>query len=212
MPDGRCLGCDSLLAPGDGVESAFAREDGRYCYDCVSAPRIALVGCGSKKLDLEEGETAPAKDLYTSNYFRLKREYVETCCDRWRILSAKHGLLSPDEEIEAYDASLNPRSDSYIGDYEAGKWAVQTAQSFRVYNSFQAAHARYVVLAGENYVVHIEEELKRGHRKMSFPFRQNHLKGIGDQQHWLREEIDSYHPPGQSDLGHYSPAERDADA
>ena len=200
----RCLTCDSLLPPGAGVESAFTREDGRYCRECVATPRIALIGCGKSKVDLDDGETVPAKDLYDSTYFRLKREFAETCCDKWRILSAKHGLLAPDEEIEPYDASLNPRSDSYIGDYQAGKWAVQTSQSLRVFDSFQAIHARYVVLAGEDYVTHIEEELKRGSRPVAFPFRADDLAGNGDQMGWLREQIDTDHPPGQADLHHYA--------
>jgi hypothetical protein len=166
-----------------------------------------LVGCGKAKVDLDGGETVAAKDLYDSNYFALKREYAETCCDKWRILSAEHGLLSPHEKIETYDASLNPRSDSYIGDYEAGKWAVETSQSLRVFDSFQAIHAEYVVLAGETYVSHIEDELQSGSRDVAFPFRSDDLEGVGDQMQWLRKQIDAYHPPGQSDLKHYAAAD-----
>lgn len=201
----RCLDCDSRLPPGGGVESAFAREDGQYCHECVDTPRIALVGCGSAKQDLDDGETVPAKDLYTSPYFSLKREYAEECCDEWKILSAKHGLLDPETEIESYDASLNPRSDSYIGDYEAGVWAVETAQSLSVWTSFKIPYTHYVVLAGEDYVGHrhIEDELDR-RQHVAFPFRRDDLGGIGDQQGWLREEIDSYHPPGQADIQHYA--------
>jgi hypothetical protein len=173
----------------------------------VATPRIALVGCGSAKIDLEDDETVPAKDLYDSNYFALKRELAEECCDKWRILSAKHGLLSPDEEIGTYDASLKPSSESYIGDYQAGKWAVNTSNEIRVFDSFQAVYARYVVLAGEDYVTHIEDELTTGHRTVSFPFRSDDLGGIGDQQRWLRQQIDSYHPPGQAGLDHYAVAD-----
>lgn len=202
---GRCLGCESRLPPDGGLESAFTREDGHYCYDCVATPRIALVGCGKSKIDVDDGEAVPAKDLYDSAYFQLKREYAETCCDKWRILSAKHGLLSPDEEIGPYDATLNPRSDSYIGDYEAGKWAVRTADSIGVFDSVQAIHSHYVVLAGEDYVTHVEDALQRL-RHVRFPFRRDDLGGNGDQMAWLREQIDSYHPPGQSDLQHYAAA------
>lgn len=200
----RCISCDSRIPPKGGVESAFVREDGQYCRECVATPRIALVGCGKSKIDLDDGETVPAKDLYDSNYFSLKREYAEICCDKWRILSAKHGLLSPDDEIETYDASLKPSSDSYIGDYEAGKWAVETSQSLSVFDSFQAIHAEYVVLAGEDYVTHIEDELQSGFRDVAFPFRSDDLEGNGDQMGWLRAQIDTYHPPGQSDLQHYA--------
>ncbi|MCU4926905.1 hypothetical protein OB905_13100 [Halobacteria archaeon AArc-dxtr1] len=202
----RCIGCDGLLPPDGGLESAFSREDGHYCYDCVATPQIALVGCGKAKVELDPGETIAAKDLYTSNYFQLKREYAEECCNKWRILSAEHGLLQPDEEIEAYDASLKPSSDSYIGDYEAGKWSVQTSQSISLFASFQAIHTHYVVLAGEDYVGHIEEQLQKL-RHVAFPFRSDDLGGNGDQMGWLREEIDTYHPPGQADLGHYAIAD-----
>lgn len=205
MSEGRCLDCDARLPPNGGIESAFTNEDGAYCYDCVDTPRYALVGCGSAKVDLEDGETVPAKDLYDSTYFDLKWEYVEECCDRAKILSAKHGLLDPDEEIEAYDASLNPRSESYIGDYEAGVWAVETAQSIRVWTSLHIPYAHYVVLAGEDYIGHrhVEAELER-QRHVDFPFRRDDIQGIGDQQAWLREAIDTYHPPGQAGLEHYA--------
>lgn len=204
MPDGeRCLGCETRLPPEGGIESAFSREDGHYCPDCVATPRIAIVGCGSSKVDVEDGETVPARDLYDSNYFRLKREYAETCCDDWRILSAKHRLLSPDEEIEDYDASLNPQSDSYIGDYQAGRWAIRAGMEFQTWASFQAIHAHFVVLAGEDYVGHIEEYLEASTRHIEYPFRSDDLEGIGDQMGWLREEIDTWHPPGQADIAHW---------
>ncbi|WP_058997768.1 DUF6884 domain-containing protein [Haloarcula sp. CBA1127] len=199
----RCHWCDSRLASGEGLDSKFSHVDGQVCRECVAAPRIALVGCGSSKIALDDGETVAAKDLYDSPYFSLKREFAETCCDKWMILSAEHGLISPDEEIGAYDASLKPSSNSYIGDYEAGKWSVNTSNEIRVFDSFQAVYASYVVLAGEDYVRHIEDELASGHRRVSFPFRSDDLGGIGDQQGWLREQIDSYHPPDRADLDHY---------
>jgi len=195
----RCIKCDSRLPPDGGVESADVREDGSYCYDCVSPPKIALVGCGSAKVDLDDGETVEARDLYSSNYFSLKREYAETCCDNWMILSAEHGLLSPLEEIETYDASLKPASDSYIGDYEAGKWSVRTSNSLETYKSFQSVHARYVVLAGEDYVKHIEDT-RDSWPNVEYPFRSDDLGGIGDQMGWLRDEVDTHHPPGQANL------------
>lgn len=202
---GRCLGCGNRLPPNGGIESAFSREDGSYCHDCVDTPRYALMGCGSSKIELDEGETVPAKDLYDGTYFSLKWEYVEECCDKAKILSAKHGLLDPETEIETYDASLNPRSDSYIGDYEAGIWAVETAQSIYTWTSFHIPYVHYVVLAGEDYVGHrhIEQQLGRL-RHVSFPFRSDDLTGIGDQQRWLRQKIDNYHPPGQAGLEHYA--------
>jgi hypothetical protein len=206
--DGHCIGCDSRLPPNGGLESAISSEEGAYCYDCVDTPRIAFVGCGSSKIDLDDGETVPAKDLYDSNYFSLKQEYAEELCNEWKILSAKHGLLDPETEIGSYDASLKPQSDSYIGDYEAGIWAVETAREINTWTSFKIPYTQYVVLAGEDYVGHrhIEDQLGRL-RHVSLPFRSDDLRGIGDQQRWLRNEIDTYHPRGQAGLDHYAVAD-----
>jgi hypothetical protein len=89
--------------------------------------RIALVGCGSAKRD----EPRPAKHLYSSGYFTLKRRYAEQHCDDWRILSAKHRLLGPDREIPPYDASLTPDADSYVGDEAVEQWTSETAAELR---------------------------------------------------------------------------------
>ncbi|MEX1263849.1 MAG: DUF6884 domain-containing protein [Actinomycetota bacterium] len=65
--------------------------------------RVGLVGCVKKKLE----RAAPARDLYSSPLFRGRRAYVERTCGRWFILSAKHGLVDPDEVLEPYDVTLD---------------------------------------------------------------------------------------------------------
>lgn len=70
------------------------------------APRIGLVGCVKQKAD----HPATASDLYTSTLFRGRRAFVEVSCDAWFILSAKHGLVSPDAVLEPYDESLTDMS------------------------------------------------------------------------------------------------------
>lgn len=70
-----------------------------------ASPNIAvvgLVGCVKSKLSVP----SRAADLYTSTLFRGRRAWVETNCDRWYILSAKHGLIGPDEVLAPYDESL----------------------------------------------------------------------------------------------------------
>jgi hypothetical protein len=64
--------------------------------------RIGLVGCVKSKLD----RPARARDLYTSPLFLGRRRYVERTCDRWFVLSAKHGLVDPDTVLEPYDQTL----------------------------------------------------------------------------------------------------------
>jgi hypothetical protein len=53
--------------------------------------RVGLVGCVKTK----QPRVAPAQELYTSPLFRRRRAWVERTCDRWFILSAKHGLVEP---------------------------------------------------------------------------------------------------------------------
>lgn len=67
--------------------------------------RIGLVGCVKTKLD----RAAPAQDLYTSALFRGRRAFVAASCDRWYILSAKHGLLAPTLVVEPYEETLMGR-------------------------------------------------------------------------------------------------------
>ncbi len=64
--------------------------------------RIGLVGCVKSK---RVAATA-AKDLYTSTLSRGRRRFVERTCARWFVLSAKHGLVEPDQVIEPYDVAL----------------------------------------------------------------------------------------------------------
>lgn len=193
----RCKSCDRQIAPGQGLESAWARdpEGTKLCRDCVDFPRIAFVGCGAKKLDTDD--PVPARDLYTSNYFRLKREYAEETCDSWYIVSAEHRLLSPDTEVSPYDTTI-----SDLSDYNLGKWSVRTSTEISTALSFKNPYTEVVLLMGSSYLDHIEERAWSRVRKVIRPFEGT--SGIGEQMGVLREKIDTYHPPGQSDLQHYA--------
>jgi hypothetical protein len=65
--------------------------------------RVGLVGCTKSKLQ----HRAKAEDLYSSSaMFRGRRAFIGRSCDRWFILSAKHGVLAPSDELEPYDLTL----------------------------------------------------------------------------------------------------------
>jgi len=68
--------------------------------------RVGLVGCVKTKLD----HAAPAQDLYVSTLFRGRRAFVEASCDRWFVLSAKHGVVSPAGIVDPYEETLNGKS------------------------------------------------------------------------------------------------------
>ncbi len=64
--------------------------------------RIGFVGCVKGKAD----RPMPAQELYTSSLFIKRRKFVEESCDSWWILSAEHGLVSPNEILAPYDRAL----------------------------------------------------------------------------------------------------------
>ncbi len=68
-----------------------------------SGVRVALVACSASKLD----RPAPARELYTGTAFRLAVAYAEVCGAAWYVLSAKHGVVAPDEVLEPYDVSMS---------------------------------------------------------------------------------------------------------
>lgn len=115
-------------------------------------PRIGLVGCGASKLP----HAAPARDLYTGHLFRKSAAYAEATCERWYILSAKHGLLHPDQIVEPYDQRLTTRPRTVDGRRIATPWAA--AVSGAILNEV-GVHgiwtSTFVVLAGSVYADNI---------------------------------------------------------
>ena len=72
----------------------------------MTARSLCIVSCTAKK----RASPMPAEDLYSSPLFRLSRRYAQANYDRWAILSAKHGLISPSEIISPYDQELSTLS------------------------------------------------------------------------------------------------------
>ena len=64
------------------------------------------MGCVKRKA----AAPRPARDLYTSALFVGRRRYVEQSCSEWWILSALHGLVSPEDVLEPYDVTLKDAS------------------------------------------------------------------------------------------------------
>ena len=64
---------------------------------------VVLVSCVKSKLS----SYAPARELYTSAWFRKVRDIVERTGARWFVLSARYGLVAPDDEIAPYNYTLN---------------------------------------------------------------------------------------------------------
>jgi len=100
--------------------------------------RVALIGCGAAK----QGRAAPARELYTGPLFRAQLQHAERLFgENVLILSALHGALALDEEVEPYDVRLGRDTRS---------WGEMVASQllFR----FLSAPVEFHVLAGAAYV------------------------------------------------------------
>lgn len=102
----------------------------------IKRPPFNLVACCSKKLR----HAAPAKDLYCSQWFRLVRAVIEKRGEPWAILSAKHGLVFPEQVIEPYNETLHTKSRA-----ERQQWA-NNVHGLIPYTGI------YVIWGGELYI------------------------------------------------------------
>lgn len=88
----------------------------------AAAVDIVLVGCVKTKLH----RPAPARELYTSSLFRKARCYAESTGNTWFVLSAEHGLVSPDTVLQPYNLQLSETSREY-----RRAWGLQVAQQLK---------------------------------------------------------------------------------
>lgn len=128
-------GANALPAFDSQTRRQFASLDDVYLDGT-----LVLIGCGSAKrhpddrADLataavQPGETCylngvetsgpawQARDLYTSPYYRVKREFAELVsqwardhpneASPWAILSAEHGILPPWKVVARYETELD---------------------------------------------------------------------------------------------------------
>ena len=133
---------------------------------------VCLVACTSRK----GLYPAAAEFIYRSPLFAAGRNYAETRCDRWFILSAKHGLLSPKDEIAPYDESLHN-----MDEVEISRWARSVHKQL---TSKVSSKANVVFLAGVAYRSHLEPLLREEGRETAAPMS---ALGIGSQVAWLQK-------------------------
>jgi hypothetical protein len=103
---------------------------------------IVLISCVSRK----RNDRARARDLYVSHLFKLNLKYAQQLADPDRIfiLSAKHGLLSLDEEIDPYDETLNT-----MPAIKVREWANCVIE--QISEKCTIDETNFIFLAGEKY-------------------------------------------------------------
>lgn len=134
---------------------------------------IYLTSCVGKKRD----RAMPARDLYASNWFYKAREYVERRSGVWYILSAKLGLVAPDQVIEPYEQTLNRMPIA-----ERRAWAQRVREQMDAQlQSGPGRGDRCIVLAGTRYREFLMDYLN-GRFKVEIPMSR---LAIGKQLQWL---------------------------
>jgi hypothetical protein len=104
-------------------------------------PKIVLIQCASKKYHRK----ARAEDLYVSDLFCSGLRYARSLNpDKIFILSAKHGVLPLDKEVEPYNITLNNMNIAAVRE-----WAHAVAKELSEYADLQNDH--FIVLAGMRY-------------------------------------------------------------
>lgn len=134
---------------------------------------LVLISCTKAKLP----KAAPARELYSSPAFQMKRRLAEQAGASWVVLSAKHGILRPDDVVEPYDETLTT-----MGVAARKKWARNVVPTL-----IQLAHSssHVVCLAGQHYIEFLVQPMADARVNMSQP-----LKGLrqGEQLAWLTQQ------------------------
>ena len=138
-------------------------------------PQIVLVGCVKKKRDYE----SLAKNLYVSPLWKFRRVYAEQLGCPWYILSAKYGLLLPDDRIKPYDLMLKEKC------YE---WSQRVLDKL-IARELVLKGKKIEVHAGKHYVEFgLEEGLQKAGALVHRPLKGY---GFGSQLKWYKETLDT---------------------
>ena len=139
---------------------------------------LVIIPCGQrKKWDVDPNAgPVPARDAYIGVPFRIHRKYAERFADRWLILSAKYGLISPDFVIlENYNVTFK-RTDPPPVTLAEVCHQVQE-QGLEVYDTV-------IALGGSDYISIVRRAFPE--RQVKCPFAGQRL---GDMLHSEKEAV-----------------------
>ncbi len=146
---------------------------------------LCFVSCVAKKL----ARPAAAKDLYTSPWFVKARRLVEAQGWPWFILSAKYGLVAPEEEVAHYEKTLND-----MGVAERRDWARKVLEALEPH---LAGVQSVVFLAGQNYREFLAPELRSRGIDVHVP-----MQGLGTAVALARQSRLVSKPPRSDRIAH----------
>jgi hypothetical protein len=159
---------------------------GNYIEDLSSFSRdenvLIITSCTKNKLDIPDDESVAAKDLYLGTMFGKVKKYSAAMKYEYMIISAKYGLLSPDEKIKTYNKVLSKKSDAD---------AIRDQVEERL-TPILGNYDKILVIAGKNY----REVLKGVIDERFYILKKG---GIGEMIHVLNDSL----PKKDSDLNKF---------
>lgn len=138
--------------------------------------RICFVADSKSQLAIP----ALAENLYTSGLFKRAKQYAIVNAQRWFILSARHGLLTPDTLIAPYSETIDTLSDN-----ERFHIVQQIMTAFTRYR--MSKHDQLTILAKATYRELLHPVLKGRGIQASFPLEG---KGVVQQMRWLEAAVE----------------------
>jgi len=135
---------------------------------------LGLISCSSLKQDYpcKASEMYQASDLFKKAYSYATKNY-----DFVAILSAKYGLLFPDDKIEPYDLTLNTMKSQ-----PRKNWAEKVFAQMQ--NKLRLGDYKIFFHAGKKYREYLTSKLERIGVTCEVPLRG---LGIGKQKAWYKE-------------------------
>jgi len=144
----------------------------------IELKTLGLISCTKKK----QGYRCKASEMYsTSDLFRKAYFYAVKNYDTVAILSAKYGLLLPDDEVEPYNLTLNDMSSE-----EVKKWAEKTFNQMRSRLKLED-FAKVYFHAGKKYRQYLILKLENANIQCEVPLKN---LGIGKQKAWYKMHDD----------------------
>lgn len=134
---------------------------------------FVLISCSKSKLATK----APARELYTGSLFQKAVAWAERHEHPWFIISALHGLITPDQTIQPYDFTIKE-----LRKREREAWAYRATCQLSKYAS-KGSHA--FMIMPKLYRLHIQTTLREVGITYENPVER---MGIGQQMKWLTHQ------------------------
>ena len=121
---------------------------------CMAKPSnsLTIIGCGKAKIWSRHRRAGriKAQDAYVGPLFKLARRFAQNGGRNWLILSAKYGLVLPDQLISDYDVTVGSPG------------AITTQRLLRQWQQLHPKPTVAICLASRRYVCLLRDSVPKG--------------------------------------------------